>query len=82
MNSDEALRRIERRHETLEYGQKKRWCGRCYRWVDGECREVKLARALAEILKDSGGSYSPINRGLDSIQQAECVLAEVAGEEE
>ena len=42
---------------------------------------VKLARALSDIMEDSRGCDAPINRGLNSIQNAERVLREVAGGE-
>ena len=63
------LERIEERHISL--------CQECD--MSYPCDVLKLARALNAVVADSKGD-GPINRGLNSVQEAERVLREVANE--
>ena len=71
------LQKIEEWHATAPWGDAA--CPAC-KVCDQEtpCDVVKLARALSDIMEDSRGYDAPINRGLNSIQNAERVLREVA----
>ena len=69
--SEEWLKRIEEKHAGNRYLEFPNGC--C---AGSPCDVVKLARALDEIVEDAKAGV--INRGLNSVQDAERTLKEVA----
>jgi hypothetical protein len=81
----EALEKIRAQHRPKHPhmgGGGSGGCRGCHGQTSEPCDVVRLAEALEDVLEDSRGYDAPLNRGLNSIQNAERTLLKVAGLEE